>query len=136
MWENVKHKIAIYLKFTYLCSDEEFEQRVKQTKEKYIRSYARFSDEIVGLYIDRGESNDAFEKMIEDSKKNKFGWICTYNLFMFGGNRRKLKDIICELQEKHPPTYINFRSERISTSFPWFWETYNKYYEVKNNLLK
>ena len=78
--------------------------------------------------MDRGESNDAFEKMIEDSKKNKFGWISTYSLFMFGNNRRKLKDIIRELQEKKPPTYISFRSEKISTAWPWFWDKFEKYF--------
>ncbi len=136
MWEDVKHKVAIYLKFAYPCSNEEFERKVKETKERYNRRYERLSDEIVEFYIDRGESNEAFEKMIEDSKKNKFGWISTYSLFMFGDDRKKLKDIIYELQEKNPPTYISFRSEKISTSFPWFWETYNKYYEIKNNLQK
>lgn len=86
MCNKENYKVAAYMKLNFGTNDlSKVEKDVKFFRDGFKR-YLKMNMEFdtVEFYIDNIDSNCAFEKMIKESKSDKFNLIVTYSILRFG----------------------------------------------------
>ena len=136
MCNKENYKVAAYMKLNFGTNDlSKVEKDVKFFRDGFKR-YLKMNMELdtVEFYIDNIDSNCAFEKMIKESKSDKFNLIVTYSIFRFGKKGTDLRRILCDLALSEHRTDVLFIRERMHTKNSYFWTEYEKYYISKINL--
>ena len=136
MCNKENYKVAAYMKLNFGTNDlSKVEKDVKFFRDGFKR-YLKMNMELdtVEFYIDNIDSNCAFEKMIKESKSDKFNLIVTYSILRFGKKGADLRRILCDLVLSEHRTDVLFIRERIHTKNSYFWTEYEKYYISKINL--